>query len=120
MPVLIIWKFNEDLIKMKLLSSGQYPCQSDEDSIKNEIAIFRTTFSEVYGPSKSEHDIFISSQDIDILLVVLCFKSVINPSLAEHDMPYLKKPTDLHLHSLLLNMPIYIKNLDQVIWLAGN
>ena len=32
----------------------------------------------------------------------------------------LKKPTDLDLHCLSLNMCITIKNLDQVIWLAGN
>ena len=42
-----------------------------------------------------------------------------NPSLAEHDMPD-TKPTDLDLHCLSLNMWISIKNLDQVIWLAGN
>ena len=32
----------------------------------------------------------------------------------------LKKPTDLDLHCLSLNMWISIKNSDQVIWLAGN
>ena len=51
------------------------------------------------------------------------------PSLAKHDMPclskqcrsrLLKKPTDLDLHCLSLNMCISIKNPDQVIWLAGN
>ena len=54
---------------------------------------------------------------------------ILNHSLAEHDMPCfskqcssrsVKKPTDLDLHCLSLNMWISIKIPDQVIWLAGN
>ena len=53
--------------------------------------------------------------------------TLLNSSLAEHDMPclrkqcrsrsvwLLKKPTDLELHCLSLNMRISIKNLYQVI-----
>ena len=37
-------------------------------------------------------------------LVWVQIKGLLNPSLAEHNMPSLKKPTDLDLHCLSLNM----------------
>ena len=52
--------------------------------------------------------------------LTLLLLSTTCPVLANNVDPDLKKPTDLDLHCLSLNMWISIKNTDQVIWLAGN